>query len=132
MSEPLLLTGEPGTGKTQAAYYVAYKLNIEPVIHFQVKSNSVAKDLLYHFDTVRYFHEANLRKAGDQALDKKDYVEPRALWKALTANETRVLLIDEIDKCRRSTSTSLSVRYSEKNKSPIQPMSSLRCNSAAP
>ncbi len=101
VSEPLLLTGEPGTGKTQVAYYVAYKLNIEPVIHFQVKSDSVAKDLLYHFDTVRYFHEANIRKAGDPVLDKNDYVEPRALWKALTANETRVLLIDEIDKAPR-------------------------------
>src|SRR5215211_4237340 len=42
VGEPLLLTGEPGTGKTQAAYYTAYKLGVEPLIHFQVKSDSTA------------------------------------------------------------------------------------------
>ncbi len=100
VSEPLLITGEPGTGKTQAAYYAAYKLNLEPVLHFQVKSDSSAKNLLYHFDTVRYFHDANFRKEHAD-LDKKDYVEPRALWEALTSAEPRVLLIDEIDKAPR-------------------------------
>ncbi len=100
VSEPLLITGEPGTGKTQAAYYAAYKLNIEPVIHFQVKSDSTARDLLYHFDTVRYFHDAHLRKETEP-LDKNDYVEPRALWEALESQEPRVLLIDEIDKAPR-------------------------------
>ena len=47
LGDPLLVTGEPGTGKTQAAYYAAYKLGVEPVIHFQVKSDSIARDLLY-------------------------------------------------------------------------------------
>ncbi|GAH55719.1 unnamed protein product, partial [marine sediment metagenome] len=56
VGEPLLITGEPGTGKTQAAYYTAYQLDVEPLIHFQVKSDSQARDLLYYFDTVRYFH----------------------------------------------------------------------------
>ncbi len=97
---PILLTGEPGTGKTQAAYYAAYKLGIEPVVHFQVKSGSTAKDLLYHFDAVRYFHDANLRKTGEP-LDKKDYVEKRALWTAMTSEFPRILLIDEIDKAPR-------------------------------
>lgn len=111
VGEPLLITGEPGTGKTQAAYYAAYKLGIEPVIHFQVKSDSTARDLLYHFDTVRYFHDAHLlnlsTREGDRPkiLDKRNYVEPRPLWQAFKkANETgvpRVLLIDEIDKAPR-------------------------------
>lgn len=96
---PLLITGEPGTGKTQAAYYAAYKLGIEPVLHFQVKSDSSAKDLLYHFDTVRYFHDAHLVTARE--LNKCDYIEKRDLWLAIQADETRVLLIDEIDKAPR-------------------------------
>lgn len=99
VGEPLLLTGEPGTGKTQAAYYVAWKLGLGDVLHFQVKSDSTAQDLLYHFDSVRYFHDAHLR-AG-VTLSKMDYVEERPLWTALTADKPRVLLIDEIDKAPR-------------------------------
>ena len=99
VGEPLLITGEPGTGKTQAAYYAAYRLGIEPVIHFQVKSDSTARDLLYHFDTVRYFHDAHVRTDGEP-LDKGRYVERRALWQAMHRS-TRVLLIDEIDKAPR-------------------------------
>lgn len=111
VGEPLLITGEPGTGKTQAAYYTAYKLGLEPVIHFQVKSDTTARDLLYHFDTVRYFHDAHLRTLTQpgidvtQALNKDDYVEPRALWEAFVLaqeqNLPRVLLLDEIDKAPR-------------------------------
>lgn len=98
VGEPLLLTGEAGTGKTQAAYYVAWKLKLGEVLHYQVKSDSSAQDLLYHFDSVRYFHDAHM--AG-KTLDKKDYVEKRPLWQALAADQPRVLLIDEIDKAPR-------------------------------
>lgn len=105
VNEPLLITGEPGTGKTQAAYYAAYKLGIEPVIHFQVKSDSVARDLLYHFDTVRYFHDAHTERTRQRGwknkLNKADYIETRPLWDALTAHQPKVLLIDEIDKAPR-------------------------------
>ncbi len=100
VGEPLLITGEAGTGKTQAAYYAAYKLGIEPVLHFQVKSDGSARDLLYYFDTVRYFHDAHLAK-DDTPLNKTDYVEPRALWQAIVSPHPRVLLIDEIDKAPR-------------------------------
>ncbi|MDM8526224.1 MoxR family ATPase [Desulfococcaceae bacterium HSG8] len=111
VGEPILITGEPGTGKTQTAYYAAYKLGVEPVIHFQVKSESTAKDLLYHFDTVRYFHDAhllNIRERDTSCLqlpDKSTYVSPRALWNAFETaqktNEPQIVLIDEIDKAPR-------------------------------
>src|SRR6185503_4295219 len=77
VGEPLLITGEPGTGKTQAAYYAAYKLGIEPVIHFQVKSDSSANDLLYYFDSVRYFYEASIAAKDSRAIKKEDYIEQR-------------------------------------------------------
>jgi len=96
---PLLLTGEPGTGKTQSAYWVANELEIQPVIHFQVKSDTSAQDLLYNFDAVRYFHDANT--SGDGPLNKADYIEKRPLWEALESPVPRVLLIDEIDKAPR-------------------------------
>ncbi|MCI5146823.1 MAG: AAA family ATPase, partial [Candidatus Electrothrix sp. AR3] len=103
VNEPLLLTGEPGTGKTTAAYYTAWKLGLGKVLHFQVKSESVARDLLYHFDTVRYFHDAHLvcNQQPGQLPDKSHYVEKRALGQALTADSPRMLLIDEIDKAPR-------------------------------
>lgn len=97
---PLLVTGEPGTGKTQSAYYAAWKLGAEPVIHFQVKSDSTARDLLYSFDTVQYFHDAHLAGSG-KLPDKIKYRKPRELWDALKSPHPRVLLIDEIDKAPR-------------------------------
>jgi len=108
VGDPLLLTGEAGTGKTQAAYYVAWKLGLE-FLHFQVKSNTTANDLLYHFDTVRYFHDAHLTQLDDKQagteLDKRQYVEKRPLWRAFEWAQQNgypaVLLIDEIDKAPR-------------------------------
>lgn len=101
IGEPLLVTGEPGTGKTQIAYYVAYKLTLDKVLHFQVKSTSKAQDLLYNFDTIRYFHDAHLTGDSKQNLDKTNYITEGLLWKALKSDKPQVLLIDEIDKAPR-------------------------------
>jgi MoxR-like ATPase len=99
---PLLISGDPGTGKTQAAYYAAYKLGREPVIRFQVKSDSSARDLLYDFDSVRYFYEANVsRQENDPLPPRQTYLKKGPLWRALTEDSPRVLLIDEIDKAPR-------------------------------
>ncbi|MCP4379022.1 MAG: MoxR family ATPase [bacterium] len=107
VGDPLLLTGEPGTGKTQAAYYAAYQLGVE-CIHFQVKSDSTARDLLYDFDMVRYFRDAHLQNVAGRdvkPLRKEKYIEPCALWEAFEKAKAhglpQVLLIDEIDKAPR-------------------------------
>jgi len=110
VGKPLLLTGEPGTGKTQSAYYAAWQLKVK-CIHFQVKSDSTAQDLLYNFDMVRYFRDAHLKNiehqklTNDKELPKKKYLEKRALWQSIELgkqmNLPQVLLIDEIDKAPR-------------------------------
>ncbi len=108
IGEPLLLTGEPGTGKTQAAYYVAHALGLGDPFHFQTKSTSAGNDLLYDFDTVQYFHDAQLAKFDDAAARRmlnRDYVKKGTLWRAFDrATATgfpTVVLIDEIDKAPR-------------------------------
>lgn len=104
LGDPLLITGEAGTGKTQAAFFAARRLGLAEPIHFQVRSTTVAKDLKYTFDTIAYFRAAHVfREAGggETPPDKKSFLVPGALWEALTAKEPRVLLIDEIDKAPR-------------------------------
>lgn len=106
LGAPLLLSGEPGSGKTQIAYYVARQLNLEPVLHFQAKSDSRARDLLYEFDAVRYFHDARFR-GEERGLNKAAYLEPRPLWQAMASREPRVLLIDDIDQAPRDFANDL-------------------------
>lgn len=108
VGDPLLVTGDPGTGKTQSAYYLAWKLGLGSVLHFQVRSTSSARDLLYSFDAVQYFRAANFRTTLETApgpLDKKAFRKKGVLWQAIdSATESlnpRVVLIDEIDKAPR-------------------------------
>jgi MoxR-like ATPase len=58
LGQPLLLTGDPGTGKTRAAHWLAKKLDIAPLLRFDVKSTSTGNDLLYHFDEVSRFRDS--------------------------------------------------------------------------
>ena len=102
LGEPLLVTGEPGTGKTQLAYYLAWVLGQEEPLHFQVQLNSVARDLRYRFDEVAYFHAALTEKEKPR---KEQFLERGVLWKAIDFQENgqqpQVVLIDEIDKASR-------------------------------
>jgi len=100
IGDPLLVTGEPGTGKTQIAYYIAYKLSLGKVLHFQVKSTSKAQDLLYIFDTIKYFQDAHIHDP-EKCINKEEYIEKGPFWRALISDKPRVLLIDEIDKAPR-------------------------------
>ena len=111
---PLLLTGEPGTGKTQAAAFVGAYFGIK-VYAFVVKSTSVAQDLLYEFDAVGYLHWAQAAchtppgrqpmapdaiQAATHAV-RQGFLHRRALWQAYDDAHDSVVLIDEIDKAPR-------------------------------
>ena len=95
---PLLLTGEPGTGKTQTAAFIAAFFGI-PQYAFQVKSTSTADDLKYDFDAVGYLHWAQSK--GETQKSRSDFLQKRALWRAYDQDGDTVLLIDEIDKAPR-------------------------------
>ena len=124
LGQPLLLTGEPGTGKTRLAYKIAWDLSRdhenflqEPLV-FHTKTASKAQDLFYNYDALRHFHDANLSKAaGSEAPESSDYIDLRAMGKAIAlssadevnrgkfisekGSKSSVVLIDEIDKAPR-------------------------------
>jgi MoxR-like ATPase len=117
LGQPLLLTGEPGTGKTQLAYNLAAELGFGEPFKFETKSSSVARDLFYGYDTLRRFHAAHA--GGSQRAI--DYLAYNALGKAILlslpaerceglltpelrhpgAARRSVVVIDEIDKAPR-------------------------------
>jgi MoxR-like ATPase len=95
LSRPLLVKGEPGTGKTLLAHSVAENLNKEMIV-WNIKSTTKAKDGLYVYDTVQRLNDARFGE-GDVS-DIKQYIKLGKLGRAFTSDVQLVLLIDEIDK----------------------------------
>ncbi len=99
LGRPLLVTGEPGTGKTALAWGLARQLGAGEVLEFHAKSTSVGRDLLYTVDSMRRFYDAQIQ--SDRAQRAEDYLTYQALGRAIRSDRTRVVLIDEIDKAPR-------------------------------
>jgi MoxR-like ATPase len=115
LGQPLLLTGEPGTGKTQLAYSVSRELGFD-VLKFETKSTSVARDIFYTYDALRRFHDAHLTREKESV----EYITYNALGLAIlntcepgeyaewlppdfghSGPRRSVVLLDEIDKAPR-------------------------------
>ena len=95
LQRPLLIKGEPGTGKTVLAHEVAKAIGA-PLIEWHIKSTTKAQQGLYEYDAVSRLRDSQL---GDERVkDISNYIKRGKLWDAFTAEKRPVLLIDEIDK----------------------------------
>lgn len=95
LERPLLIKGEPGTGKTMLAEEIAHSLGMD-LISWHIKSTTKAQQGLYEYDAVSRLRDSQL---GDERVhDINNYIEKGKLWEAFTSEEKCVLLIDEIDK----------------------------------
>ncbi len=116
LRQPLLLTGEPGTGKTQFAHSLAWELRLGDPLRFETKSTSTARDLFYTYDAIGRFHD--VQSMEGKAPPILDYITYHALGKAIllsndpskvggclnfthTSPRQSVVLIDEVDKAPR-------------------------------
>lgn len=117
LGQPLLVTGEPGTGKTQLAASIAFELGLPPPLVFHTKTTSTARDLFYRYDALAHFHDAQFRKEESRI---ENYITYEALGLAILLSMNpqdanpllpehlrnmgpvrAVVLIDEVDKAPR-------------------------------
>jgi MoxR-like ATPase len=102
LGQPLLLTGEPGTGKTQLAYYLANLFELGKPLVFNAQTTSVANDLFYKYDALGHFqYNQNNKTALTAAEIEERFIDYQALGEAIRENQRKVVLIDEIDKAPR-------------------------------
>ena len=95
LERPLLVKGEPGTGKTELARQVASSLGLR-MIEWNIKSTTKAQQGLYEYDAVSRLRDSQLGE--ERVHDVRNYIKKGKLWQAFEADEKVVLLIDEIDK----------------------------------
>ncbi|MBT4910211.1 MAG: MoxR family ATPase [Alphaproteobacteria bacterium] len=95
LERPLLIKGEPGTGKTVLAEEISKALNM-PLMTWHIKSTTKAQQGLYEYDAITRLRDSQL---GDEKVkDVKNYIKQGKLWESFESNERPILLIDEIDK----------------------------------
>ena len=95
LQKPLLIKGEPGTGKTTLAEQIAKSLDL-PLIQWHIKSTTKAQQGLYEYDAVSRLRDSQLGE--EKVHDISNYIIPGKIWEAFSSEQKCVLLIDEIDK----------------------------------
>ena len=99
LQRPLLIKGEPGTGKTMLAEEVAKAVSL-PLLQWHIKSTTKAQQGLYEYDAVSRLRDSQLAgtEGSERVRDIRNYIVKGVLWQAFTAEQPVALLIDEIDK----------------------------------